>query len=126
LIIARGVVMLTIDQVAKTEKLRSHNNFVYLFHFKESFPEDLTIKRGIAKPGTSAVPKGTSRLICRMSSFDANLNDEFRVQDQVAIMNLAQSAFASFLKRILPLIFDWEDTTPSSSGWMINERRYDE
>jgi hypothetical protein len=57
-----------------------------------------------------------------MSNPDANLNEEFRIQNQVAIMSLAQSALTSTLnRRIIPLIFDWEDTTPNCPGWMINE-----
>jgi hypothetical protein len=57
-----------------------------------------------------------------MSNPDANLNEAFRIQNQVAIMSLAQSALTSTLnRRIIPLIFNWEDTTLDCPGWMINE-----
>jgi len=64
----------------------------------------------------------------RVSNPDAMLNEEVRVQNEVAAMMLAREALASLPGLLVPAVYDWEGTIPasndgqrSSPGWALLE-----
>jgi hypothetical protein len=75
----------------------------------------------LSKPGVSKVTPGTSTLVFRMVNSDAGLNEEFLVQNSVAFMALGREALRTFGGSIVPLVFDWEDSSEDGSGWSIIE-----
>jgi hypothetical protein len=56
-----------------------------------------------------------------MVNSDAGLNEEFLVQNSVAFMILGREALKPFGESIVPLVFDWEDSSEDGSGWSIIE-----
>jgi hypothetical protein len=52
---------------------------------------------------------------------NAGLNEEFLVQNSIAFMALGREALKPFGGSIVPLVFDWEDSSEDSPGWSIIE-----
>jgi hypothetical protein len=51
----------------------------------------------------------------------AGLNEEYQIQNTVAIMSLARQALKDFPRRLVPLIFAWQDKAADFPGWAMTE-----
>jgi hypothetical protein len=51
----------------------------------------------------------------------AGLNEEYQIQNTVAIVSLARQALKDFPRRLVPLIFAWQDKAADFPGWAMTE-----
>jgi hypothetical protein len=97
---------------------RDSNNFVYLVSLAKAESNPASQIRSSPKPGTSLLPVTTERIVVRLSNQDAMLNNEARVENEVAAMKLMREAVCKFSAAIVPEVYAW-DTAASGNGWII-------
>ncbi|KEQ92097.1 hypothetical protein AUEXF2481DRAFT_43499 [Aureobasidium subglaciale EXF-2481] len=96
---------------------RCNNNFVHFVTF--ALPGDA--KTVIpTKPGTSVIPRGTTKAVFRVGNPAAMSNHAVKVENTVATMHLARQALSSL--KIVPKVYAWSATgEPSDHGWILEE-----
>ena len=100
---------------------RDSNNFVSLVQLKESSLEqeanhDLPRQYGIHKLDPSV-----NRIVVRISNPGAMLDEEVRVENEVAAITLMHRALASSPYNSVPKVFAWETSSSGGSGWIVEE-----
>lgn len=100
---------------------RDSNNFVYRLIISKviSRPAAPTLSK-IPRPGTVGLPAGKIPVVIRISNPQALVNEEVRVQNEVAAMSLMSQALSSYRDRLVPNVYAW---CPSSQGrgWILQE-----
>jgi hypothetical protein len=75
----------------------------------------------IALPGTVPLPAGSIKAVIRLSEPDSMLNEDIRVQNEVAVMTLIRKALEPYGKEsVVPLIYGWSPTV-GGTGWTLIE-----
>lgn len=112
-----------------------YNNFVYSITLSRPLtsPEDvktehsdgqLRLQQPQPQPGSVGIPVGTRDLILRISNPDAEgMYSATRVENEVAILNLASAALHHVEPAVVPRVFAWGSaSTAGSLGWILQER----
>ncbi|KAI0898664.1 hypothetical protein F4806DRAFT_507438 [Annulohypoxylon nitens] len=100
-----------------------YNNFVY--HI--TLPSPITSARaksdGTRQPGCNPIPDGTEQFIVRLTNPEAEgMSPETRVENEVAMINLAAAALRNFQPAVVPSVYAWGSAaTKSGQGWIIQE-----
>jgi len=99
-----------------------YNNFVYRVELSRS-PSPESQRRKVldaaaAQPGTVAIPDSAQHVVMRLSNAAAGLNDQNRVQNEVAAMSLARKALAP--REIVPAVHGWASAA-KYQGWILME-----
>ncbi|KAK0122261.1 hypothetical protein ONS95_010511 [Cadophora gregata] len=99
-----------------------YNNFVYRVKLSRStFPSSqrrTVLDAPAAQPGTVAIPDSAQHVVMRLSNAAAGLNDQNRVQNEVAAMSLARKALAP--RQIVPTVYGWASAA-KDQGWILME-----
>lgn len=72
------------------------------------------------QPGTLPLPPKTVTLVARLGNPGAMLNDEVRVQSEVALMALMREALSSLDTQLVPAVYAWNDDD-KAKGWVVIE-----
>jgi hypothetical protein len=107
--------------VSTIEPLGGHNTEVFQIDLVTPLETDLWLQSQDRARGISYIPKGISRLVFRHTNPVAGLNEEYQIQNSVAIMSLARQALSSFPQRLVPLVFAWQDKAAAFPGWAVTE-----
>lgn len=105
------------SQVIEIVPLRHHNARVYSLDIS---PATKTTPILQPKPGVLALPSETTKLIMRFSDPASMLNEEIRVQNEVAIMLLAREALSPLRPSIVPDVYGWSPFS-EGKGWTLIE-----
>lgn len=72
------------------------------------------------RPGTTTLPADEHHAVIRISNPQSLVNENVRVQNEVAAMSLMRNALAGEFEDLVPLVYDW---APSSEGrgWILQE-----
>ncbi|KAI0202967.1 hypothetical protein F4808DRAFT_458198 [Astrocystis sublimbata] len=73
------------------------------------------------QPGTTALPSSTNEVVARVSNVEAILNEDVRVENEVAAMCLVRNALGSLDTMLVPDVFAWGRPTSETPGWIIQE-----
>jgi hypothetical protein len=99
-----------------------YNNFVYHVELSRSLSPSSQRRKVLeapaAQPGTVSIPDSTQHVVMRLSNAAAGLNDQNRVQNEVAAMSLARKALTP--RKIVPAIYGWASAA-KDQGWILME-----
>jgi hypothetical protein len=99
-----------------------YNNFVYRVELSRSTSPSSQSRKVLdapaAQPGTVAIPDSAQHVVMRLSNAAAGLNDQNRVQNEVAAMSLAREALAP--RQIVPAVYGWASAA-IDQGWILME-----
>ncbi|KAI0107221.1 kinase-like domain-containing protein [Nemania sp. FL0031] len=100
-----------------------YNNFVYRITLPSPITSDNATKDEARQPGCDPIPDGTKEFIVRLTNPDAEgMNPETRVENEVAMINLAAAALRSFQPSVVPSVYAWGSAaTKSAQGWIIQQ-----
>ncbi|KAI1811753.1 hypothetical protein GGS20DRAFT_592564 [Poronia punctata] len=71
--------------------------------------------------GTTALPSSANEVVARVSNVEAILNEDVRVENEVAAMCLVRNALGSLDMMLVPDVFAWGRPTSETPGWIIQE-----
>jgi len=99
---------------------RDSNNFVHLIELAGSVYQPAKSSPTVLKTGTSSLMASTTKVVIRISNPQAMLNEDVRVQNEVAAMCLMRQALSTYQDRLIPSTCAW---CPSIEdyGWIIQE-----
>lgn len=100
---------------------RDSNNFVSLVQLKES---SLTQEVNHDLPlqyGTHKLDSSVNKIVARISNPGAMLNEDVRVENEVAAITLMHRALAGSSYNPVPKVFAWETSSSAGSGWIVEE-----
>ncbi|GJD03213.1 phosphotransferase enzyme family protein [Colletotrichum higginsianum] len=104
-------------EVVEITPLRHHNARVYELHINPGTQDTAAVPK---KPGVAPLPAQTTRLIMRFSDPASMLNEEVRVQNEVAIMSLMREALGPADPSLVPEVYGWEPFS-KGKGWTLIE-----
>jgi hypothetical protein len=99
---------------------RDSNNFVHLIELAESVDQPATSLPTVLKPGISSSLAGATKVVIRISNPQAMLNEDVRVQNEVAAMCLARQALSTYEDRLIPNTYAWRSSV-EGYGWILQE-----
>ncbi|KAI0109231.1 hypothetical protein GGR51DRAFT_570048 [Nemania sp. FL0031] len=100
------------------------NNFVYrvqLLPIEGTRPEFNNEPPPQQQPGTTVLPSSMNEVVARISNIEAILNEDVRVENEVAAMCLMRNALGSLDTMLVPDVFAWGRSTSETPGWIIQE-----
>ncbi|KAI1176681.1 hypothetical protein F4777DRAFT_247034 [Nemania sp. FL0916] len=102
------------------------NNFVYRVELVpvEGIQIESNDGQPTRQPGTTVLPSSTNEVVVRISNVEAILNEDVRVENEVAAMCLMRNAFASLDKKLVPDVFAWGRSNSKNPGWIIQEFKH--
>ncbi|RDL34489.1 Protein kinase-like (PK-like) [Venustampulla echinocandica] len=100
---------------------RDSNNFVHLAELAESVSQPVLSVPVLQQPGTSSLPTGTTKVVIRISHPDAMLNEDIRVQNEVAVMCLMRLALSTYQDALIPNVYAWSPSSAEGYGWILQE-----
>jgi hypothetical protein len=96
---------------------RDSNNFVNLVQLeKTDLDHDLPVQHGTHKLDASV-----TKIVVRISNTNAMLDEEVRVENEVAAITLMHRALASLTYNPVPKVFAWITSSSAGSGWIVEE-----
>ncbi|KAF6816302.1 hypothetical protein CPLU01_13898 [Colletotrichum plurivorum] len=99
------------------DPIRHHNARVYGITVSEAGPNPPNTR---AQPGVLPLPPDTTKLIVRFSDPASMLNEDIRVQNEVAVMTLARQALKPLDESLVPLVYGWSPFS-EGKGWTLME-----
>lgn len=94
---------------------RDSNNFVFLVTLESTQAQhDSQIKLGF---GTVPLPSSVDQVVARISNPAAMLDNDVRIQNEVAAINLTRDALSSYGENIVPEVYGW--SSEKDAGWII-------
>ncbi|PNS20973.1 Acyl-CoA dehydrogenase family member 10 [Sphaceloma murrayae] len=95
-----------------------YNNFVYLVtreasHGLAPIPSEL--------PGTQPIPGDHHEFVIRLPNPLSGYNDEVRVENEIASLQLARNALEPELPNLVPHVFGWASAKDGQQGWIMQE-----
>ncbi|KAK0127737.1 hypothetical protein ONS96_007251 [Cadophora gregata f. sp. sojae] len=99
---------------------RDSNNFAHLVELADSVCQPATSSPTAFKPGTSSLLAGTTKVVIRLSNPQAMLNEDVRVQNEVAAMCLMRQALSTYQDRLIPNTYAWCPSV-EGYGWILQE-----
>ncbi|KAI1426826.1 hypothetical protein F5Y12DRAFT_739836 [Xylaria sp. FL1777] len=103
---------------------RDSNNFVYRVELRpivDEHGQPGSIDPRKQCPGATTLPSSTNNVVARISHPEAVLNEEVRVENEVAAMCLMRTALAGYSERLVPEVFAWGRSSSESPGWILQE-----
>ncbi|KAK2758250.1 hypothetical protein FQN54_004095 [Arachnomyces sp. PD_36] len=100
---------------------RDSNNFVHLIELAESVSQPATSSPAALKPGSSSLPAGAGKVVIRISNPQAMLNEDVRVENEVAAMCLMREALSTYKDKLIPDTYAWCPSTDGGYGWILQE-----
>lgn len=98
---------------------RDSNNYVHLVYLEDAV-ERYSHGQLPRQPGTQALDLSVTKIVMRLSNPAAMLDEEVRVENEVAAMVLMRHALATTLRRIVPKVYAWEPAK-EGCGWIAQE-----
>jgi hypothetical protein len=92
-----------------------YNNFIYRVELPQP---NQGAKDAEAQPGTSPMPENSQYLVMRLNNAAAGLNDQNRIQNEVASMALAREALRP--RHLVPMVYGWQ-SGDHGQGWILME-----
>ncbi|SMQ51036.1 unnamed protein product [Zymoseptoria tritici ST99CH_3D7] len=110
----------------------TYNNFVYEIAIPRDcqFQSDPRSNESPPRIGFEPIPKGTSKLIMRLTNSSAmGIDPTYRVENEVAAMHLASAALSSLQhgRKVVPSVYGWASAAgggsngSESQGWTLQE-----
>jgi hypothetical protein len=96
------------------------NNFVYLVGLT-LFGDKPPLVENHKKPGCTTLSASVASVVMRISNPRAMLDNNVRVQNEVAALQLGRAALASYPKAIVPEVYGWSPTSGHGYGWILEE-----
>lgn len=100
---------------------RDSNNFVNLVQLKESSLVQDANHDVALQHGTHKLDPSINRVVVRISNPGAMLDEDVRVENEVAAITLMQRALANSSNNPIPKVFAWEASSSTGSGWIVEE-----
>jgi hypothetical protein len=94
------------------------NNFVRLIELAESVYQPATLSPAVLKPGTCSLPAGATKLVIRRSNPQAVLNEDSRVENEVAAICLMREALFTYHDKLIPNTYAWRASI-EGYGWIL-------
>ncbi|KAH9891373.1 phosphotransferase enzyme family-domain-containing protein [Xylariomycetidae sp. FL2044] len=100
-----------------------YNNFIYHITLPSPFTRPDARNNGVLQPGCTAIPEGTEELVVRLTNSDAEgMSPEARVENEVAMIQLARSALESLRPSVVPAVYGWSSAlNESRQGWIMQQ-----
>ncbi|KAI1499764.1 kinase-like domain-containing protein [Biscogniauxia marginata] len=99
-----------------------YNNFVYHITLPLPITSDHATKDEARQPGCDPILDGTKQFIIRLTNPDAEgMNPQTRVENEVAMINLAADALRCFQPSVVPSVYAWGSAATKASGWIVQE-----
>jgi len=98
---------------------RDSNNFVHLVDLAEAIGHDETNTLA-SQPGTVKFVSSVIKAVVRLSNPNAMIDEEVRVENEVAAISLVQKALISYPCKIVPKVFAWQGSK-HGLGWIVQE-----
>ncbi|XXG94149.1 hypothetical protein Hte_000401 [Hypoxylon texense] len=100
-----------------------YNNFVYRATLPLPIVLENVAREKILQPGCVPIPNGTKELIMRLNNPDAeDMSRETRIENEVAMINLASAALTCFRPSVVPSVYAWGSAAvESGQGWIMQE-----
>lgn len=98
---------------------RDSNNFVHLVDLAEAIGHDKT-NTSASQPGTAKLDSSVIKVVVRLSNPNAMIDEEVRVENEVAAISLVQKALISYPCKIVPQVFAWQGSK-HGLGWIVQE-----
>jgi hypothetical protein len=98
---------------------RNSNNYVHLVHLEDA-GEHCSHGELLRQSGTQALDLSVTKIVMRLSNPAAMLDEEVRVENEVAAIALMRRALATALRRIVPKVYAWEPAK-KGFGWIAQE-----
>ncbi|KAI1360899.1 hypothetical protein F5Y08DRAFT_331249 [Xylaria arbuscula] len=100
-----------------------YNNFVYHIKLPSPINPGNDTKHHALQPGCVSIPHGTEEFIMRLANPNAEgMSPETRVENEVAMINLAAAALNSFQPSVVPSVYAWGSAaTEAAQGWIIQQ-----
>jgi hypothetical protein len=100
---------------------RDSNNFVNLVQLEESDLLQDTNHDLPVQHGTHELDPSVTKIVVRISNTNAMLDEEVRVENEVAAITLMHRALASLTYTPVPKVFAWETGSSAGPGWIVEE-----
>ncbi|THW10700.1 hypothetical protein D6D24_07733 [Aureobasidium pullulans] len=98
---------------------RDSNNFVHLVDIAEAIGHDET-NTSASQPDTAKLNPSVIKVVVRLSNPNAMIDEEVRVENEVAAISLVQKALISYPCKIVPKVFAWQGSK-QGLGWIVQE-----
>ncbi|KEQ81335.1 hypothetical protein M438DRAFT_376874 [Aureobasidium pullulans EXF-150] len=98
---------------------RDSNNFVHLVDLAEAIGHSGT-NTSASQPGTAKLDSSVIKVVVRLSNPNAMIDEEVRVENEVAAISLVQKALISYPCKIVPQVFAWQGSK-HGLGWIVQE-----
>lgn len=98
---------------------RDSNNFVHLVDLAEAIGHSGT-NTPTSQPGTHELDLSVVRIVVRLSNPNAMIDEEVRVENEVAAISLMRQALYSYPLEIVPKVFAWQGSK-HGLGWIVQE-----
>jgi hypothetical protein len=98
---------------------RDSNNYVHLVHLEDA-GEHCGHGELSRQVGTQALDLSVTKIVMRLSNPAAMLDEEVRVENEVAALALMRRALASAPRRVVPRVYAWEPAK-EGCGWIAQE-----
>ncbi|KAI5206126.1 hypothetical protein E4T39_02604 [Aureobasidium subglaciale] len=100
---------------------RDSNNFVHLVQLKKSELVQCINSELPLQHGTHKLDHSVTRIVVRISNPYAQLDEEVRVENEVAAITLMRRALAGLSYSPVPKVFAWETSGSIGNGWIAEE-----
>jgi hypothetical protein len=100
---------------------RDSNNFVNLVQLEKTDLIQDTNHDLPGQHGTHKLDPSINKIVVRISNANAMLDEEVRVENEVAAITLMHRALASLTYSPVPKVFDWETCSSTGPGWIVEE-----
>ncbi|GAB1214009.1 hypothetical protein ATERTT37_003165 [Aspergillus terreus] len=99
---------------------RVYNNFTYKLSVDAA--DGPPVLRSTGQHGTTALPPDVQSLILRIPNPDASLNQDARVEHEVAALALVKSSGPPLLRSLIPDVYSWASVSQANEGgWILYE-----
>ncbi|KAI4854357.1 hypothetical protein E4T44_00230 [Aureobasidium sp. EXF-8845] len=96
---------------------RDSNNFVNLVQLEKT-----DLDHGLhVQYGTHKLDPSVTKIVVRISNPNAMLDEEVRVENEVAAITLMHRALVSLTYSPVPKVFAWETSSSTGPGWIVEE-----
>jgi hypothetical protein len=100
---------------------RDSNNYVNLVQLKKiELAQDAHLDTPL-QHGTHKLDSAVVKIVVRISNSNAMLDEDVRVENEVAAITLMHRALADLEYRPIPRVYAWETSSSAGPGWIAEE-----
>lgn len=99
---------------------RDSNNFVHLVRLVESSGSPGAAYNRPLDPGCDHLDRTTVEVVVRLSNPEAMLDEDVRVENEVAALTLMRRALHRLSRQIVPKVYAWQGSK-TGFGWIVQE-----